>query len=205
MESLYPELFELCASLEKEFNQIPEERKHILKQIRLYIHQKQAEPIHLVSVCTHNSRRSHFGQVASKLAAAYYEKTNVYTYSAGTEATAVHPNTIAALKELGFKVAISEKNATNPSYEISFGNTLSTICFSKTIDHHNLPKQHFAAIMTCTDAEQNCPFLPGADIRIGTPYYDPKAHDQSIQVIAHYVSTLRLILLEWLFCFSDYK
>lgn len=202
MESIYPKLFELCASLEKEFNQIPEERKHILKQIRSYIHQKQAEPVHLVSVCTHNSRRSHFGQVASKLAAAYYGKTNVYTYSAGTEATAVHPNTLAALKTIGCKVTLVENNATNPTYEVSLGKTFSTLCFSKTIDHPTLPEQDFAAIMTCTDAEHNCPFLTGADIRIGTPYLDPKTHDDNTQVIAYYVSTLKLILREWLFCFS---
>lgn len=203
MESLYPSLFELCTSLEKEFNQISEERKQTLKSIASYINQKQGEPIHLISVCTHNSRRSHFGQVASKLAAAYYRKTNIHTYSAGTEATAVHPNTIETLNAIGCKISVLENNFANPTYEVILGSNISSICFSKVIDHPNLPKKDFAAIMTCTEAEQNCPFLPGADIRIGTPYIDPKAHDKSPEAIINYKSTFELILREWLYAFCD--
>ncbi len=34
--------------------------------------------------------------------------------------------------------------------------------------------------MTCSDADQNCPFIVGCDVRIGTTYNDPKAYDGSI-------------------------
>lgn len=203
MESLYPTLSDLCASLEKEFNQIPEERKHTLTHIKSYIDQRHPEPIHLVSVCTHNSRRSHFGQVASKLAAIYYGETNVHTYSAGTEATAVHPNTLAALKAIGCKVSLVANNSTNPTYEVSLGKTLTTLCFSKTIDHPTLPEKDFAAIMTCTDVEQNCPFLPGATIRIPTPYNDPKSYDNTPIALEKYVEKMKEIVREWLFVFES--
>ena len=39
------------------------------------------------------------------------------------------------------------------------------------------PKSDFAAIMTCSDAEQNCPFIPNVALRIGTTYEDPKKSD----------------------------
>lgn len=202
MERMNETLRQLCASLVEELDQIPEERKQILQEIKTYIHSKEREQIQLISVCTHNSRRSHFGQVGSMLAATYFGKTSVYTYSAGTETTAVHPNTITALKEIGCEVSILKNDTNNPTYRVSLSSDLTTDCFSKTIDHPTLPKQNFVAIMTCTDAEQNCPFLPGADLRISTPYSDPKSHDNTPQALEKYVEKMRGILREWLFVFE---
>ena len=60
----------LCEKLTSEFDQISKERKLILKKLIQYIKQKanNGEDISLVYVCTHNSRRSHFGQVWGKVA-----------------------------------------------------------------------------------------------------------------------------------------
>ena len=33
--------------------------------------------------------------------------------------------------------------------------------------------------MTCSDADENCPFIPGAALRIPITYEDPKAYDNT--------------------------
>ncbi len=33
--------------------------------------------------------------------------------------------------------------------------------------------------MTCTHADENCPFIHGAEKRISLPYEDPKAYDNT--------------------------
>ena len=37
----------------------------------------------------------------------------------------------------------------------------------------------FAAVMTCAHADENCPFIPGAEQRIPVRYKDPKAFDDT--------------------------
>jgi len=56
-----------------EFDTIPINRKALLDKITQYIRNKkeQNKPINLVYICTHNSRRSHFGQVWANVAANY--------------------------------------------------------------------------------------------------------------------------------------
>ena len=85
-----------CDSLVKEFDKIPSERKEILERITQYIAKKSIldKPINLVYICTHNSRRSHFGQVWAKVASDYFHIKNVHTFSGGTEATAFNINAI---------------------------------------------------------------------------------------------------------------
>lgn len=189
--------------IEKEFDQISDERKEILSKISDFVQSKynNNEPIKLVYICTHNSRRSHFGQVAVALAAAYYNIDNVHTFSGGTEATAFHPNAINALQGIGFQVVANE-NETNPVYQVSFGVEQSTRCFSKVYNHEANPKEDFAAIMTCSDAEQNCPYIPGVSLRIGTTYNDPKKSDGTPEQQATYLARFRQIATETMYAFS---
>jgi arsenate reductase (thioredoxin) len=192
--------------IEKEFDQILDERKEILSKISDFVQSKynNNEPIKLVYICTHNSRRSHFGQVAAALAAAYYNIDNVHTFSGGTEATAFHPNAINALQSIGFQVVANE-NETNPVYRVSFGVEQSTSCFSKVYNHEANPKEDFAAIMTCSDAEQNCPYIPGVSLRIGTTYNDPKKSDGTPEQQATYLARFRQIATETMYAFSLVK
>jgi protein-tyrosine phosphatase/arsenate reductase len=154
-------------------------------------------------VCTHNSRRSHFGQIWAAVAASYFGIENVQTFSGGTEATAFNPNAIGALKETGFEISTEELNE-NPIYKVAFGTkeTLFTNCFSKVYDHTFNPSSDFAAIMTCSDVERNCPFIPGVEFRIGTTYLDPKAFDGTPQQAQKYLERSNQIALECLFAFS---
>jgi len=194
----------LCDRLTNEFDQISQERKLILNKLIEYVKQKakNGECISLVYVCTHNSRRSHFGQVWGKVASEYYQMENVKTFSAGTEATAMHPNTVRSLQTIGFNIQ-SDNQEDNPYYSISFDSTKDPIVgFSKTIDHSSLPSKNFAAIMTCSEAEQNCPFVPGAEMRVSTTYEDPKIFDGTEEQDEKYIERSLQIARENLYIFS---
>lgn len=193
-----------CNNLTKEFKTIPDNRKEILEKITQYIRSKQKDnkPINLVYICTHNSRRSHFGQVWAHVAASYYNVKNVNTFSGGTEATAFNINAINSLKRVGFDVKPIniEKNST---YHVIHDEKESpSICFSKTYDDPKNPHKEFAAIMTCSDAEENCPFIPGVELRIGTTYDDPKAFDNTPLQDAKYDERCHQIALETFYVFS---
>ncbi|MDG0974071.1 MAG: protein-tyrosine-phosphatase [Crocinitomicaceae bacterium] len=152
-------------------------------------------------MCTHNSRRSHFGQIWAAVAADYYGIENVITYSGGTEATALHENAIYTLLSVGFDL-IAEDDTENSKYTFLFGKNKSTVCFSKTYDSPENPKENFAAIMMCSDAEDNCPFIPGVDLRIATTYDDPKNFDRTDLQTEKYAQRCSQIARECLFMFS---
>lgn len=201
------QLKKYCKHLTAEFDLIPPERKVLLEKISSYIRQNQSEnkSTNLVYICTHNSRRSHFGQIWSNLAADYFGIANVYTYSGGTEVTAFHPNAIEALKRAGFLVK-KKSDAENPVYEIRHDeNAEPTLCFSKLYNHPNNPNTRFAAIMTCSDAEENCPFIPNVELRIATTYNDPKSADNTDRQNDVYDERCRQIARETLYVFAKIK
>jgi arsenate reductase len=200
---MYQSIKERCEALANNFKEIPAARKELLEIIADYITNKQNtnEAINLVYVCTHNSRRSHLGQVWAAVAAAYYNVSNVHTFSGGTEATAFNPNAIKAITAAGFIIK-KTTDTNNPVYEVYFADDTFTTCFSKVYNHEINPAQNFAAIMTCSDAEDNCPFIPGCDLRIGTTYNDPKAFDNTILQDEKYTERSNQIAMECLYVFS---
>lgn len=133
--------------------------------------------LRLVFVCTHNSRRSQFAQVWAHVLAHHFG-IKLEIYSAGTEVTACNPRTLEALRAQGFSVDILEGE--NPVQRLSFAEDQAPIqLFSKTIDDASLPKENFAALMTCSHADENCPYIPGALARIPFRFEDPKAFDDT--------------------------
>ena len=193
-----------CDDLTNDFCYINPERKILLEKISQYIQQKIQEhkPIQLVYVCTHNSRRSHFGQIWAQVAAHYYKVSNVQTFSGGTESTAFNVNAINAIMRIGFKIK-KTTDTVNPIYPLYFDETEKPIeCFSKVYNDDVNPKNEFAAIMTCSDAEENCPFIPGVELRIGTTYDDPKAFDNTPLQDAKYDERCKQIALETFYVFS---
>ncbi len=193
-----------CDSLLNEFDKISPERKTLLEEISNYIRKKKSEnkEINLIYICTHNSRRSHFGQVWAHVAADYFNIEQVHAFSGGTEVTAFNPNAIDALKRIGFKV-IKTSETDNPIYEVYHNeNDIPAVCFSKTFDSEHNPQNKFAAIMTCSEAEENCPFIPGVDIRIGTTYEDPKMADNTPEQNKVYDERCRQIARETFYAFS---
>ena len=93
-------------------------------------------PVRVVFVCTHNSARS---QMAEGMVRAW-GGGRFEAFSAGTEASAVRPEAIAVMREIGIDIS---------------GHT------SKTI----LPflGEEFAWVITvCDQAKESCPAIPGA-------------------------------------------
>jgi protein-tyrosine phosphatase/arsenate reductase len=203
---MYLSIKSFCNNLTPLFTEISEDRKQLLQKISNYIQTKKDgnQPINLVYVCTHNSRRSHFGQVWAAVAAHYFGVKNVHTFSGGTEATAFNANAINALRKIGFEIT-DDGQPINPTYTVKFAEDDFTTCFSKVYNHPQNPQQNFAAIMTCSDAEQNCPFIPGVELHIGTTYNDPKAFDNTPQQDAAYTERATQIALECLYVFSLVK
>jgi arsenate reductase len=106
------------------------------------------------------------------------------------------------LKRIGFNITIA-KEGMNPVYLVRFGDTEKPVtCFSKVYDHEVNPQSSFAAIMTCSDAEENCPFIPGVEFRIATTYDDPKAADHTASQDATYDERCRQIAREVFYVFS---
>ncbi|MEI6020978.1 MAG: protein-tyrosine-phosphatase [Bacteroidota bacterium] len=189
------------------FHLISEERKMVLESIGAYIQNKilHSESIQLVYICTHNSRRSHFGQVWAHVAADYYRIKQLQSFSGGTEATAFHPNAIAALQRIGFDVQ-AINNDKNTLYHVFHDHSQRpSICFSKCYDDPSNPQKQFAAIMTCSDADENCPFIPGAESRFVTKYNDPKTFDGSPEQDAKYDKRCQEIARETFYIFSRFK
>lgn len=75
--------------------------------------------------------------------------------------TALHPNSVTAFKSMGFEVSTTTSEA-NPKHGVKFGKQKSTTCFSKVYDDYENPYKDFLVIMTCSHADENCPFIPGA-------------------------------------------
>lgn len=206
-EEMYPKLSNYIKSILPELENIPNERKNQLKKIALFIRSKKQsnEPANLTFICTHNSRRSHMSQIWSSTAAAYYDiEEGIQTYSGGTEVTAFNPRAVEALKRAGFKSENSKGE--NPSYKITFSDAGHEMeCFSKKYDHPNNPSENFVAIMTCSEADKNCPFIPGASLRIPIPYQDPKEADGTSQEETAYDKRCRQIASEMFYIMSQVK
>ncbi len=158
------------------------------------------KPIRLNFICTHNSRRSHFGQVMAQVLATHLNLPDVQTFSGGTEATAFHPNAVAALQELGIVIEKID-DSQNPRYKITTGNT-TTEAFSKVYSHAPNPETDFAAIMVCSSADAGCPVVIGAEKRISLPFEDPKVSDGTPEQAAVYRERALQIGTELAWAFS---
>ncbi|WP_306013059.1 MULTISPECIES: low molecular weight phosphatase family protein [unclassified Allomuricauda] len=186
---------------------IPQERKQILDLLSGYIQEKvdKKKLIRLNFICTHNSRRSHLSQVWAQTTAHHFGVRNLSCYSGGTEATALFPMVATTLANTGFEVQMLSEGK-NPVYTIKFAeNEHPVICFSKTMDDAFNPTSDFAAIMTCSQADEGCPFVPGAEKRIPITYDDPKAFDNTPQQAEKYSERSKQIATEMCYIFSKIK
>lgn len=205
--SMLPLLRPIIRKLTNEFSLIPESRKPILKELSDFISakSKRNEAINLNFICTHNSRRSHISQIWAQTAAHYYSVANVNCYSGGTEATAFNPRAVKAMQDAGFDIQVFKKG-TNPIYHVRFsGDAPPLTVFSKKYDDEFNPKKDFAAVMTCSHADENCPLVIGATKRIALTYNDPKDFDGTPQEAAKYSERVNEIGREILFAFSQVK
>ncbi len=201
---IYPELLRFLSEREQEFDQISPARKKQLQKLSSYLEKKYTEgkTPRLIVVCTHNSRRSHMGQVWLSVGAEYLGLPTLEAFSGGTEATAFNPRSVAALKKTGVQIVPKESTlgTTNPVYQVSWmGDMEPYEAFSKKLEHPKNPQEAFGAIMVCTEADEACPFVAGADFRLSLPYDDPKAFDDTELETEKYAARSRQIARELLF------
>ena len=183
---------------------VSEERKALLNPLIAYIQGKldEQKPIRLNFICTHNSRRSHLAQIWAQMMAFHFGIENVFCYSGGTEATAMFPKVGETLQNQGFQIQQFNEEK-NPIYEVKFDSIEPPItCFSKTFDDDFNPNTEFAAIMTCSSADEGCPFIAGAEKRFPICYDDPKAFDGTDLMDTKYLERSREIASEMYYVFS---
>ncbi|MEQ8625724.1 MAG: protein-tyrosine-phosphatase [Vicingaceae bacterium] len=187
--------------------EITEERKKALIPLIQFIQDKKDKklPIRLNFICTHNSRRSILTQVWAQTLAFYFKLENFTSYSGGTEKTAVYKSIISTLADTGFQIEYLTESD-NPIYSIKFSdNEHPIIGFSKHYDSPFNPASEFAAIMTCSQADGNCPFIAGAEKRIPITYEDPKQFDGLAEQDQQYMERNLQIASELFYVFNQIR
>ena len=103
--------------------------------------------VRVLFLCTHNSARSQMAEgLLRTLAGDRFD-----AHSAGTEATHIRPLAVRAMRDIGVDISGQE---------------------SKTLDRYL--KETFDHVITvCDDANEACPFFPGAQSRLHWSFEDP--------------------------------
>jgi len=184
---------------------ISDERKELLENFAKYLSEKvkKEREINLTFICTHNSRRSHMGQIWAQTAAEFFGISKIKCYSGGTEATAFNPRAVEAVKEVGFRIKKQDESI-NPLYLVYFSEKKEPLkCFSKVYSDPFNPNKEFAAIMTCSDADAKCPVVFGAEKRFPIKYKDPKEYDDTQLEKEKYKERFEQIGTEMLYVFKN--
>ena len=201
----FPQVSHYIASSLAEFDRIPEDRRKALRKVAGYVRAQveSGRDASLNFICTHNSRRSHMSQLWAQTAAEHFGIPRVRTFSGGTEATAFNPRAVAAMQRAGFAVEKSGRGD-NPLYHVRNGPAQPPMtAFSKVYFDQSNPQKDFCAVMTCSQADESCPIVRGADYRVAIPYEDPKAFDGTDLESAGYDERCRQISREMLYLFSQ--
>lgn len=188
-----------------DFDSIAESRKKEIEVLTQFIQEKKdnGQPVLLNFICTHNSRRSQFSQIWAQVASDYYS-IPVKSYSGGVEETAFNERAVASLERFGFQS--TKEGADNPKYSLKWSeNSESLVMFSKMYDDTMNSSSGFAAIMTCSHADDNCPFVAGCEKRIPIRYEDPKNYDDTPLELAFYDYRSFEIATELFYIFSKVK
>lgn len=160
-------------------------------------HYRPGQPLGVIVVCTGNSRRSILRSTMGNVAAAYCGMPEVRFHSGGTDPTAFNARTIAALRQVGVQVEPTgeegprgEPDTANPVYRVRWGTPgeppMEAVEFSKRYDNPSNPREGFAALMVCDEADAGCPTVRGAALRLSLPFADPKSSDDTPEEVARY-------------------
>ena len=201
--TLHPELSKLVTDILE--TDISEERNEVLEPLIQYVQDKvhMNKVVNLNFICTHNSRRSQFSQIWAQTAADYYG-IPANCYSGGVEVTAFNQRAVDSIKRSGFRV--SSKGMENPVYFIFNSDDVQPIiAFSKLFNDAINNTKQFAAVMTCSHADENCPFIPGTEQRIPVRYDDPKEFDDTPLESEMYYERSKQIASEMFYVFSQIR
>lgn len=204
---LFPALQNYVQLAAEQTHGLAAERRQALEQVADYIRQRGPNEVtRLTFICTHNSRRSHLGQIWARVAAIHYGLPHIETFSGGTEATAFNPRAVAALRRSGLQITALDPTVTNPHYHVAFSDAWPALeCFSKVYDAPPNPSQDYVAIMTCAEADQACPLVPGCDLRAPIRYEDPKVADDTPAEAERYDQRCQQICTEMLYLMAAAK
>jgi len=185
MPKLYPKLQDFVEKLPQQFTNISNIRRPSFEYIATEIHQvlQTQGKADLMFVCTHNSRRSHTSQIWAQTAAYYYDIPGIRCFSGGTEATAFYKTAVQVLRDAGFVIEAQNANqpvTTNPIYKVQFADDAPSFkVFSKKYEDAPNPKRNFIAIVNCSQADESCPVIEGAQHRFALLFQDPKKYDNT--------------------------
>jgi arsenate reductase len=189
-----------------DISSIPDHRLKILNELisTLSAEMKSTHDLKLNFICTHNSRRSHLAQVWAQTLSDHFG-LKFQCYSGGTEATAVYPLVINTLKCQGFQIGKLDR-LENSLYHLKYDrNTQPIVLFSKVFDDSFNPDDDFLAVMTCSDADENCPIVSGAKKRFALTYEDPKKFDATLEAETKYLERSNQIATELYYIFQGLK
>lgn len=184
---------------------IDENRKQLLTHIANFVvsELKQNNPVNLNYICTHNSRRSQLSNVWSCYAANYFKLNTVESFSGGTSVTCFYRNTVKTLQQTGFVFKLSEFSHHNPVYSIEYENCNKPIVAFSKLYNNEFNEIPFIAITTCSNADENCPFISEAIQRFHLPFNDPKNFDNTLYTSEKYLEVNKQIAGEIHFIFRS--
>ena len=186
-----------------EFDQISEDRKAELRKLSAYLRYKEDDPVQLIFVGHQNARRSLFAQVWCKVAANYFQKNNVETFSTGDEETEIASNIVYTFMSLGFDLFV-EADDSNSRHFFVFDTRLNAcICFSKTHDHRSVPHENFGTIFIHSEAVKNYGNREGNELHLILPFTDPQKSDGTSEAQQEYRKCSNQIAREMLYVFSE--
>ena len=135
--------------------------------------------------------------------AAFYGIDKVNCYSGGTEATTMFPKVVETLTHQGFNIKkLSEGDS--PIYSIKHSeNEAAIIAYAKRFEDDFNPASEFAAIMTCSSTDKDCPIVLGCDKHIAIIYEDPKKSDGTPKQTETYLYRSLQIATEIIYVFSS--
>ncbi len=207
LTAVFPEkLHSYCSNLIASFDSIDQKRQAKLIEVSEYIgaQLESGAEAKLNVICTHNSRRSHIGQVWLEIAAFWYKIKKVSSFSGGTEATAFNERSVEALRRAGIPIK-KVSQGSNPKYTIDLEFSSSLPKFSKKYNDESNPQKDFAAILVCNSAAEACPVVFGAQKRFSIQYLDPKRFDDTDQELEAYDETVERIGKEMFFIMKNVR
>ena len=168
------------------------------------INHEQQNIVKITFICTHNSRRSQFSQVWAYISSLYFKLDFIKPFSGGIEIDTVNLNVINSFINTGLKIEKKQKG--EEVYLLkSLKNDKGISLYSKLSNCSLNPSKHFIAIMTCSDADQMCPVIKGADKKISLPYSDPRVSDNTGLEKEVYNQTCSIIAKEMFYLMKQVK
>jgi len=126
----------------------------------------------ILFICTHNSARSQMAEGYMK--AKYSDRFEAF--SAGTEATRVHPMAIAVMKEIRIDIS----GYRSKLIDEFFGKGIGTV------------------VTVCDSAQKACPFFPGAQDVIHQSFPDPSSFKGSDEEVRAGFRKVRDEIIRWI-------